>query len=130
MANLVNPGNGGIVAQRNPLFSDIFGWEPFSNSYANYSRSQGVDVTKTEAGYCVELPVAGFKPEQIQVTLEDNVLTLAGQSEKRSFTRSLLVPDEIDQENISAKVEHGMLTLTLSLQPKAQPKKINVQVAN
>ena len=130
MANLVNPANGGIVARRTPLFSDIFGWEPFSNTYANYSRTQGIEVTKTEGGYSVELPVAGFKPEHINVTLEDNVLTVAGANEKRSFTRSLLVPEEIDQENIVAKVEHGMLSLTLALQPKAQPKKISVQVVN
>lgn len=130
MANFVNPANGGIVARHAPIFSDVFGWEPFSNTYANYSRTQGLDVTKTDGGYTVELAVAGFKPDQINVTLEDNVLTIAGQSEKRSFTRSLLLPEEIDQENIVAKVEHGLLTLTLNLQPKAQPKKINVQIVN
>lgn len=127
MANLVNPANGQGVARRSPLFGDILGWDPFRDVVSNYGRSLGLEVTKTDGGFSVELPVAGFKPDQIHVTLEDNVLTVSGQSEKRSFTRSIVIPDEIDQERINAKVEDGMLTLTLSLQPKAQPKKIAIE---
>ena len=51
--------------------------------------------------------------DEIEITLEDNVLTIAGKSERRQFTRSLLLPDEIDGENVGAHVEHGLLTLTL-----------------
>ena len=46
--------------------------------------------------------------------------------DRREFARSLLLPDEIDGENIAATVEHGLLTLTLNVHPKAQPKKIAV----
>ena len=61
------------------------------------------------------------------MTLEDSVLTVSGKSEKRQFTRSLLLPEQIDGENIEAKVEHGLLTLGLHAHPKAQPKKIAIQ---
>lgn len=108
-------------------FGDVFGFDPFRNVLGGAAGYTGIDVTRTEAGgYKVEVPVAGFKPEQIEVTLDENVLTIAGTSERRNFTRSLLLPDEIDGENIEATVEHGLLTLTLNVHPKSQPKKIAV----
>jgi HSP20 family protein len=108
-------------------FGDVFGFDPFRNFVNGPAGYNGIDVTRTENnGYRVELPVAGFKPEEIDVTLDENVLTIVGKSERREFTRSLLLPDEIDGDNIEAKVEHGMLTLTLNVHPKTQPKKIAV----
>src|ERR1700739_255149 len=110
--------------------SQLATWRsPFSAFYQTQTQFQGLEITKDETGYTVELPVAGFKPEQIDITLDQKVLTIAGNSEKRQFTRSLLVPDAIDAETIQANVENGMLTLRLGFTPKAQPKKINVTVA-
>jgi HSP20 family protein len=105
-------------------FGHLLGFDPFRNFTG---ASLGVEVTRTDdGGYTVELPVAGYKPDEIDVTLEDNVLTVVGKSEKRNFTRSLLLPEEIDGENIGAKVEHGLLTLTLNIHAKAQPRKITI----
>ncbi len=113
-------------------FGETFGWDPFRNFFTHAGSVgglTGVDVTRTDdGGYHVEIPVAGFKPEQIEVTLDDDVLTIAGKGERRQFTRSLLLPEEIDGENIQAKVEHGLLSLELRVHPKAQPKKIEVKV--
>jgi HSP20 family protein len=94
--------------------------------FPTVAQFYGVEINKTETGYTVELPVAGYKPEQIDITLDQNVLTIAGNGEKRQFSRSLLLPDEINPETIQANVENGMLTLQLSFNPKAQPKKISV----
>jgi HSP20 family molecular chaperone IbpA len=107
-------------------FGDLLGWDPFRN-FTTAGVLAGIEVARTEAGgYKVEMPVAGYKPDQIDVTLEDGVLTVVGKSERRQFTRSLLVPDDIDADNIGAHVEHGLLTLTLNVHPKAQPKKIAI----
>lgn len=108
-------------------FGDLLGWDPFRNFATGNGLFAGIEVARTDnGGYKVELPVAGYRPEQIDVTLEDGVLTVTGKSERRQFTRSLLLPDEIDGENVSAHVEHGLLTLTLNVHPKAQPKKISI----
>jgi HSP20 family molecular chaperone IbpA len=108
-------------------FGDVFGFDPFRNFVGGPAGYSGIDVARTEnGGYRVELPVAGSKPDDIEVTLEENVLTIIGKSERREFTRSLLLPDEIDGDNIEATVEHGLLTLTLNVHPKTQPKKIAV----
>jgi HSP20 family molecular chaperone IbpA len=108
-------------------FGDLLGWDPFRNFATGSTTFAGIDVARDDqGGYKVEIPVAGFKPDQIDITLEDSVLTVTGKGERRQFTRSLLLPDEIDGENVGAHVEHGLLTLTLNVHPKAQPKKISI----
>jgi HSP20 family protein len=111
-------------------WGSLFGFDPFRNAFPNWSQMSGLEIQRGENGYTVEIPVAGFKPEEVGVTLEDGVITIAGTSERRKFTRSLLVPEEIDGDRVEARVEHGLLTLTLPLHPKAQPKKIEVKFAN
>ena len=72
--------------------------------------------------------VAGFRPEEINVTVEDRQLTIEGRAERRRFTRSLILPEEIDAEAIEAHVEHGMLTLTLPVHARMKPRRIDVRV--
>lgn len=133
MNNLVH-GNERFSATRGqsamrPL-GDLWNFDPFRNFFSNApAAGAGLEISRTDSGYAVELPVAGYKPDEIDITVENGMLSVAGKSEKRSFTRSFLLPDEIDAEHIEAKVEHGMLTLTLSLLPKAQPKKISVKTS-
>ncbi|HEX5275396.1 MAG TPA: Hsp20/alpha crystallin family protein [Candidatus Rubrimentiphilum sp.] len=126
MSNLLSRdrsgANGGVLAR--PL-GDLWG-DPFRNLFS-MSQLSGMEVTRTETGYDIEIPVAGFRPDQIEATLEDGVLTVQGKNEKRSFTRSLVVPDDVDDEKIDAKVEDGMLMLKLTLHPKAQPKRITIK---
>lgn len=132
MNNLVNNNDRlsvtrGQAGMRPP--GDLWNWDPFRNFFSNAPVMAGLEINRTDNGYAVELPVAGYKPDEIEITVENGLLSVAGKSEKRSFTRSFLLPDEIDADNIEAKVEHGMLTLTLSLLPKAQPKKISVKTS-
>ena len=72
------------------FFGDFLGVDPFRN--ASSVAGYGFEITKTETGYAVELPVPGFKPDQIDITVEDRVLTIAGRTERRSFTRALCCP--------------------------------------
>ncbi|HXF33951.1 MAG TPA: Hsp20/alpha crystallin family protein [Candidatus Acidoferrales bacterium] len=125
MADVATRAQNGLQV-RSP-FGDWLGWDPFRNFASSPNLAPGIEVTRSETGYAVEVPVPGYKPDQIDVTLDEHVLTVAGKAEKRQFTRSLLLPEEIDAETIAARVEHGMLSLTLNFHPKAQPKKIAVE---
>ncbi len=128
MTNLVQ--RQGAPGSR-PGVADWLGWDPFRNFFTGVGQVAGIDVVRDQSGtYRVEIPVAGYKPEQIEITLEDDVLTVTGSSETRQFRRSLLLPDEIDGDNIQANVEHGLLTLTLNVHPKAQPKKIAISTGS
>ncbi len=127
MTSLVNrdrSGENGLLARP---FSDLWNFDPMR--VFSGAQSYGIEINRTEGGYTVEVPVPGYRPEQIEVTLEDGVLTVKGKNERRSFSRAFTIPEDVDHEGIDAKVEHGMLTLTLALVPKAQPKRISVKSA-
>jgi HSP20 family molecular chaperone IbpA len=101
---------------------DLLGFDPFASM-----RGFEHDVTRTENGYEVEIPVPGFTPENVDVTFQDDVITVTAKSERRSFTRSFTVPEDVDPERIEARVKDGMLDLTLSRRPEAQPRRIPVK---
>jgi HSP20 family molecular chaperone IbpA len=127
----VRPGATPQARARRPndLFSDLFGFDPLRNypAYAGASTAIGMEITRTETGYTVELPVPGFRPEQIDITVQGETLVVSGNSERRRFTTSLMLPEEIDPDKISANVENGMLILRLEQRPEQQPRRITVQ---
>ena len=95
-----------------------------------------LDVTEGEDGVVVTASVPGFKPEDIDVTIEDNVLTINAKTEsseqttderflireRRSggFQRSLRLPEFVDSDGADTRYEHGVLSITL---PKAEARK-------
>jgi len=72
------------------------------------------------------VPVPGYKPEQIDVTFKDGVLSGNGKSDRRTFSRSFSVPEDVDNYHIAARVADGMLILALERRPETQPKRIAV----
>jgi HSP20 family protein len=121
------------MAQRRPtggLFADLLGFDPFRGlvpPLANVASPLGVEISRTQDGYMVEIPVPGFTPDQIDVTVQEDTMMVSGKSDRRSFTRQLILPDEIDADNIAATVEHGLLTLRLPRRPETQPRRITIQ---
>ena len=113
------------------------------------ARGQGfvpaLDVSETEDGYLVEAAVPGLKPEDLEITLENNVLTIKGQTrqenedkqrsyhriERRfgSFQRTIGLPTTVKADAIQAKLEHGVLKLDIPKAEEIKPRKIAVSVA-
>lgn len=103
-----------------------------------------INVIKDGDKYFVEIAVAGFKAEELDVVVEKHVLTVKGEkAEKdereylkrgiatRSFTRQFLLPSTKNIEVHSSKLEHGILTVELEeyVPEEQKPKKIPVVVA-
>jgi HSP20 family molecular chaperone IbpA len=126
MADLMIRPNG----NGRSLVNELFGFDPSRGFFGAPGYGHNGEVRKTDNGWSVEIPVPGFRPEQIDVTVEDRVLTVNGKTERRSFQRSIVLPEDIDTEAIEAKVEHGMLTLGLQLHAKAQARKIEIKTVN
>jgi HSP20 family protein len=111
------------------FFSDLLGFDPFRGAFpslANVSNAFGAEVSRSDTGYTVEIPVAGFRPDQIDITFQDDTLVVSGKNDRKSFTRQLMLPDEIDPDGIAANVDHGMLTLNLPRRPETQPRRIQI----
>ncbi len=105
--------------------------------------SLALDVAEEENKYIVKASVPGVKPEEMEITVSDNVLTIRGEMkedkeikeenyhlrERRfgSFMRSVTLPAAVDAEHIEAINENGVLTLTLPKSEAVKPKKIEVK---
>src|SRR5581483_9072074 len=92
--------------------------------------------------YVVETQVPGLKPEDIDVTLEQGVLTIRGETKTEqerkernylvrehrtgSFSRSLRLPYAVDADAVQATYEHGVLRLTMPKAAEAKPRRIQI----
>jgi HSP20 family molecular chaperone IbpA len=103
---------------------EMLGYDPFRRFFSNVDPQ--IDVIRTDSGFEVEIPVPGFKIEQIELVVKENILTLTAKSERRAFTRSLQLPDDVDAQKIQASVADGLLTLVLHREPDAQPRRIEI----
>ena len=109
-----------------PLFRDF---EDIVDSALNYSKgfSSRLDLTEDEENYYLHLDLPGYKNKEIEITVENNILNLIANNEKRGkFERKLSLWAEIKTEKITGKFEDGVLVITLPKQDKVKPKKIEV----
>ena len=104
-----------------------------------------MDVQETDDEIVVTASLPGVAPEDINVTIEDRVLSIRTESateeeskddnyvvrERRagSYRRSLRLPESVDAENVESGYEHGVLTITLPKREETKAKRIEVKVA-
>ncbi len=107
-----------------------------------------LDIAENEDRYLVTAVVPGVTPEDIDVTVEDGVLTIRGEVKKEfeesgeeehswrfhirerrfgQFQRSLRLPNDVDLDGIQARHENGLLTLVLPKSEAAKPRRISIQ---
>lgn len=100
-----------------------------------------LNVSESDKDFTVSLFATGFSREEIKVTLVDDVLHISGSKENieptpfviqefpiKNFERRLLLNGLIDTEQISAKVENGVLLITLPKTPAAQKEETQIEV--
>lgn len=102
-----------------------------------------LDVIESDAEYTVKASVAGFDPNKIDISYDDNILSIKGEVADESgdeqagkyhireryygnFQRSISMPGVVDADKISAETENGILVVHLPKKPETQPKKISV----
>ncbi len=122
-------------------FERFFSGSPASDSEG--TRSPAIDVAESEQAYTVLLDVPGVTKDQVQVSIEGRRVTVQAQSqpaeEKKqgdrvlyreravsSYARSFTLPAEVDQAEAQARLEHGVLTLTLPKRAARNAARITV----
>jgi HSP20 family protein len=118
----------GNLARQTQLFS---GWSPALDLYQNNDNVVAV----------VEVP--GMRKEDIDISLHDGMLTIAGERQTSSgegenaerterfsgkFRRSITLPTRVDAGKVSATYKDGILTVTLPKAEEAKPKKVEVTI--
>lgn len=122
--------SGDLFDTFNDFFKPMF--------YDEQLDSMKTDISETDTGYGLEIELPGFKKDEIKISLDKGYLTVSAEkSEKQeekedgkrylrkecsvSCQRSYYVGEDVEEENVRAKYENGMLSLSV---PKVQPKKI------
>ena len=104
-----------------------------------------IDVLETDGKLVVRASVPGIKPEELDVTVEKNVLTIRGEVHQLelsegtkvyrrenvfgTFSRSLRLPENLDLNQVDAEFKNGVVTISIPriIEEKPQPVKINVR---
>lgn len=126
----------------NRLFEDAFTSRGEEKDLVASSWSPSVDIYETENEIVLTAEVPGVDEKNIEIKLEDNTLSLKGERnfEKEtkeenyhrieraygSFYRSFTLPRNIDQDNIKAENENGILRITMPKKPELKPKKVKI----
>lgn len=103
-----------------------------------------LDVYQDRDNVIAELSVPGIDPEKIDISIENDVLTISGSSEDKreikredyyrkevrsgNFSRSVVLPMSVKGDNAQAHYEKGVLTITMPKEEAVKPKKVSVQV--
>ncbi len=103
-----------------------------------------IDMYQTENEVVVKAAVPGFKPEEIDISITGDTLTIKGEHKEGNqvkeedyfyrecrfgaFSRSLTIPVKVKTDKAEAVFENGMLTLTLPKAEEVKPKQIKVKV--
>lgn len=134
----------------NRFFGGGYGDVADGGSLAPY----GVDVREDADHIYVEAELPGYKKDDVDITLENQTLTITAQkrSEQQTpqqagggegkqaqkggyllrerrysrFQRSFTLPDTVDEQTVNAKLAEGVLTITLNKRPETKPRKIQV----
>lgn len=129
-----------------PVFSSI--WDNFFKGFDDDFLSQKSNFPATnfkedDVNYYLEIAVPGFSKENFSVTIENGNLKISGQKEKsqekynrkefsyESFERSFVIPEIVNEENLSATYKDGVLYVTLpkkeNVSQKYQQRQIEIQ---
>jgi HSP20 family protein len=144
------------------IMADLVRWDPFqemtslrdamnqllAESFVRPSSRAGafqppVDLYETENEYVVKLAAPGLKPDNFEITMQQNMLTIQGrtqQEEKQEdaryhvreqrfgeFLRTVQFPSQVDADKIQASLSNGILTIQVPKAEAAKPRRITVK---
>jgi HSP20 family molecular chaperone IbpA len=128
-------------------FAQIFGRDLFANEP---NTAYAVDIREDQSHVYIDAELPGFTKDQVEVTVEDHTLTISASRETATETpagdksiddkttflrrertvsryqRSFSLPPTIDDTTVAAKLDHGILTVTLNKRDEVKPRKITV----
>jgi HSP20 family protein len=124
------------------LFRQLLG-EPGVSPAGAFSPA--LDVEEDEDAFTLHVELPGVEPDEVEVSLEENVLTIAGERRfyaDRSgdgfrrverqfgrFHRAVRLPDRVDGERVEATYRDGLLTIAVPKAEDAKPRRIHINAS-
>jgi HSP20 family protein len=139
-----SPSGSAVARYRDPfsMARELLSWDPFFSGRQTTAFAPAFEVKETTDAFVVKADLPGVAEADLDIAVHNNVLTVSGsrQAEERkegesyalyerqfgSFSRSFQLPDQADGERIEAKLDRGVLTLTIAKKTQAKPRKISV----
>jgi HSP20 family protein len=135
---LFNKKNTAIPSIRENSESSISEWLNYEDEESEGQLA--IDVFQTDKKIIIKSTIAGVKPEDLKISLHHDLLTIKGSRSIKeevkeedylyrecywgSFSRSIILPTEVDNKRVEAELEGGVLTITLY---KNNPSQIEVR---
>jgi len=135
-------GESALQHQINRLFSEAFDRSSEEGNLTTWAPP--VDIHETEQELVVKADLPDIKPEELDIRVENNILTIRGERkfEKKvdegnylrversygAFSRSFALANTVNTEAIKADYKNGVLTLSIPKREEAKPKQIKVNV--
>lgn len=108
----------------------------------DYEGQLAVDVYQNEDSLTVKAPIAGVRPEDLELSITDDTITIKGERRENqeiqrenylaqecywgAFSRSYVLPIPVMSEKAQANLKNGILTVTIPKQEKTQSRKIEI----
>lgn len=131
----------GLTSEVDRVFRDLLGGSQDPATAGAFAPALDVEETEDDFVLTVELP--GVRAEDVELTLEENVLTISGERAfyaerdaddfrrvERSFGRyhrAVRLPDRVDGDTVEADYRDGLLTVTVPKAEEAKPRRIEVR---
>ena len=128
----------------NEMFEDLFGHEPGKGEIVKQIWAPRIDLVEAEKEYRLTADLPGVKKDDVQITLNDNVLTIQGERklerEKKNenyhvterahgkFSRSITLQN-VNTKKIDAKFDNGVLTISLPKIEQVKPQTIEIKTS-
>jgi HSP20 family protein len=138
-----NPNPWNAFEAFNRAFAPLFSGDAADeNETVARAWAPRVDILENEASYQVTAELPGVNKDDVEITVENNLLTLKGERKFEkdvnkeqyhrieraygSFARSFTLPNRVSQDQVQAKFDNGLLTITIPKAAEARPKKIEI----
>ena len=122
------------------MFDDVMG-SALGTATSSRTFDPAIDVRANDNEVVFVCDVPGIKQEDLEISLENHVLTIKGTRRfdgrdhehvvlgrpYGAFSRAFTLPDFLDEANLTASLADGVLTVRIPKQAKAKPRKIQIQ---
>ncbi len=102
-----------------------------------------VDVRETKDSYIMDMELPGFTEKDVEINLKDKVLSVSSKTEENKeekkdgewlirerrelcFSRRFTLPNDIDEDKVTAGFKNGLLSINIPRKPEAQAKTIQI----
>jgi HSP20 family protein len=136
-----------IQQEMNRLFGSVFDTQAGGRNGDSLRRwIPAMDLVEEGDHYVLRADLPGVDEDQVNVELEDNVLTISGERKSKSeerkegyyrierasgaFSRSLTLPEGVDPESIRASFEKGVLEVSIPKPEERKPRKVAINVGD